>query len=137
MAHSQTLWADPNQHYLVAALGQVRAALERHIACGGSDVAPANAKPIKGDLEEELSRLPMPPALETLSKIFGLSSFERDILLLCAGMELDSSFAGLCAAAQGDSTRPYPNFSLALAALPAPHWSAIVPRRTTPPLASD
>ena len=33
----------------------------------------------------------------------------------------------LCAAAQGDPQRAYPTFSLALAALPEPHWSALTP----------
>ena len=69
--------------------------------------------------------MPAPPALETLCRRSGLSPFERDVLLLCAGVELDSRFAPLCAAAQGDPARPYPTFSLALAALPEPHWSAL------------
>ena len=71
--------------------------------------------------------MPAPPALETLCGTFGLSPFERDVLLLSAGVELDSSFAPLCAAAQGDPSRTYPTFSLALAALPEPHWSALTP----------
>jgi hypothetical protein len=48
-------------------------------------------------------------------------------LVLCAGIELDSAMAPLCAAAQGDAGRNYPTFSLALAALPNPHWSAVAP----------
>ena len=40
-------------------------------------------------------------------------------------MELDSAFASLCAAAQGDANRCYPTFSLGLAALPDAHWSAL------------
>src|SRR5262249_5621556 len=66
-----------------------------------------------------------PPALVTLCKLFGLSSFERAILLMCAGLELDSKFAALCAKANGDPHREYPTFSLALAALPDAHWSAL------------
>ena len=54
-------------------------------------------------------------------------SFERAILLLCAGMELDSSFAGLCATAHGDPTRPYPTFGLALATFDEPLWEALTP----------
>jgi hypothetical protein len=46
---------------------------------------------------------------------------------LCAGIELDSSFAPLCAAAQQDPSRTYPTFSLALATLPDAHWSALSP----------
>src|SRR5206468_5269866 len=68
-----------------------------------------------------------PAALETLCATFGLSTFERSVLLLCAGIELDSAFAPLCAAAQGDANRAFPTFSLALAALPDAHWSALTP----------
>jgi hypothetical protein len=68
-----------------------------------------------------------PSALETLCTTFGLSPFERDVLLLCAGVELDSTFSRLCAAAQGDPLRTYPTFSLAMAVLPNPHWSALTP----------
>jgi len=68
-----------------------------------------------------------PPALEALCAAFGLSGFERDVLLACAGVELDSNFAACCAAAQGDSRRAYPTFGLALAAFPGAHWSALSP----------
>ncbi len=65
-------------------------------------------------------------ALEALCVAFRLSAFERDVLLMCAGVELDSTFVSLCAAAQGDAQRTYPTFSLALAALPNSHWSALM-----------
>jgi SpoVK/Ycf46/Vps4 family AAA+-type ATPase len=68
-----------------------------------------------------------PPALLHLCQTFHLSPFERDIVLLCAGMEFDSAWGALCAAAQGDQQRPYPTFSLALATLRSPHWDALVP----------
>ena len=62
-----------------------------------------------------------------IETLFALSPFERDLLLLCAGIELDAEFAPLCAAAQGDPGRPWPSFALALAVLEAPHWSALAP----------
>ncbi len=46
--------------------------------------------------------MPVPPALDTLAGTFGLSAFERSVLLLCAGVELDSRYAPLCAAVQQD-----------------------------------
>ena len=49
------------------------------------------------------------------------------MLLLCAGVELDATFAAACAAAQGDPRRTQPTFGLALAALPDAHWSALTP----------
>jgi hypothetical protein len=60
---------------------------------------------------------------------FGLTTFERDILLLCAGMELDSSVAALCATASGDLRREWPTFGLALAIFHGAHWSALSPSR--------
>ncbi|MEV0369961.1 ATP-binding protein [Streptomyces sp. NPDC050636] len=68
-----------------------------------------------------------PPTLETLISCFGLSDFERDIVLLTAAAELDPTTASRCAAASGDPERAYPSFSLALAALGDPHWSALTP----------
>ncbi|HYV01072.1 MAG TPA: ATP-binding protein, partial [Actinomycetota bacterium] len=69
----------------------------------------------------------VPPALDTLCRTFGLSSFERDLLLLCAGPELDSRFAALCAELRGTQRGASPTFSLALSALPEAHWSALAP----------
>src|SRR5438105_2987973 len=89
--------------------------------------------------------MPAPSSLTKLCAAFDLSPFERDVLLLCAGMELDGSFVSLCAAAQGRSLEqrdgdvvaplagarytgtPYPTFSLALAALAGAHWDALTP----------
>ena len=67
------------------------------------------------------------PSIEFLRQTFGLSGFERDVLLLCAGVELEAGFAAACATAQGDSSRVLPTFGLALAILDAPHWSALAP----------
>ncbi|WP_374117973.1 AAA family ATPase [Streptomyces sp. S07_1.15] len=68
-----------------------------------------------------------PATLDALVACFGLSSFERDVLLLAAAAELEPTTASRCAAASGDPERPYPTFSLALAALTEPHWSALTP----------
>ena len=59
------------------------------------------------------------------------------MVLLCAGIELDSTVAPLCAAAQGDPARAYPTFSLALAALPEAHWSALLAGAAAAALAAD
>ena len=40
-----------------------------------------------------------PSALDMLGERLGLSAFERNVLLLCAGLELDTRIAGLCARA--------------------------------------
>jgi ATPase family protein associated with various cellular activities (AAA)/winged helix domain-containing protein len=124
-------WTDANQRFLMDALAEVRVALQRH----GSD---ALAAPPHSSIDDVRVTSPLdegaataladaPPALELLSRRFGLSPFERRVLLMCAGVELDASFASLCASAQGNPARAYPTFSLALAALAEPHWSALAP----------
>ncbi|MPY52213.1 ATP-binding protein [Streptomyces acidicola] len=65
--------------------------------------------------------------LDALAACFGLTPFERDLVLLTAAHELEPTTAARCAAACGDRERTYPTFSLALAALDEPHWSALTP----------
>src|SRR5262249_20595946 len=65
-------------------------------------------------------RLNPPAALDVLAELFSLSLFEKQVVLLCAGVEFDSDFAASLGAAS-------PTFSLALAKLEAPHWSALAP----------
>jgi hypothetical protein len=61
------------------------------------------------------------PAVDSLVAVFGLSCFERRVLLMCAGMELCEDFAELCAAASGARQ---PSFAMALAVLPDAHFDA-------------
>jgi hypothetical protein len=69
------------------------------------------------------------PALVDLAERLSLSAFERDVLLLCVAIELDTSVAGLCARAQGAPGLSYPTFALALSVLPEPTWDALSPQR--------
>ena len=104
-------WIEDNQQALADELARVTAYLQ----------AP-------GDADAELSvERAGPITLAGLVKAFGLSHFERDVLLLCAGCELDARFADACAAAAGSDQLRRPTFGLALAALPGAHWSALTP----------
>ncbi|MFB6436657.1 ATP-binding protein [Streptomyces sp. NPDC056411] len=67
------------------------------------------------------------PALDALTDCFGLSPFEREIVLLAAAAELDPTTGARCAAASADPGHTHPTFALALAALADPHWSALTP----------
>ena len=58
-------------------------------------------------------------ALDLVCSCFALTPFERDVLVLAASVEIDPA-----ATAGG---RAYPTFSLALATLAEPHWSALAP----------
>jgi hypothetical protein len=118
-------WQTANQRALAAALAAQRLHLEAASAptpdrSGDLESAERQYR----DLTAEMSR---PPAFETLAKMFGLSPFERAVVLLCAGAELDSSFAAACAAAHGNAQQTYPTFGLALATLADAHWSALAP----------
>ncbi|MEU0191214.1 ATP-binding protein [Streptomyces afghaniensis] len=66
-------------------------------------------------------------ALDALVTCFGLTPFERDLVVLTAAQELEPTTAARCAAASADPERAHPTFSLALAALVEPHWSALTP----------
>jgi hypothetical protein len=117
-------WAEQNQRYLVASLRGVAEYLDRH-AAGQGPAPPSQA--VRTELERAASDLSAPSALDTLTDTFGLSAFERDLLVMVAGPELDAAFASTCAAAQGDDGHSQPTFGLALASLPDAHWSALAP----------
>ncbi|SFS14379.1 ATPase family associated with various cellular activities (AAA) [Dyella sp. OK004] len=69
------------------------------------------------------------PALMLLAQRLGLSDFERSLLMLCIGMELDTGMPALCAQAQHDPSKPWPTFALAFSILDAPSWDALSPQR--------
>ncbi|MFS0515237.1 ATP-binding protein [Nostoc sp. UIC 10607] len=120
-------WDEANYRYLSAALALVRGILENHTAKEQNQPEEKNQEHLQQALQEAAAAMPAPSTLERVCKMFSLSPFERDLLLLCAGMELNGDFAKLCAIVHGDSQRAYPTLSLALAALPNVHWDAIAP----------
>ena len=124
-------WTAANQRYLITAIREVREELElyhkrkgrkdrgeKHITVGTAD---------QGKETAGVARPGAPPALETLTSVFRLTSFEKKILLMCTGAELDSSFASLVAALQGDPGSFLPTFSSAMTIFPDAHWSALSP----------
>ncbi len=113
-------WARANQVYLVAQI----AALKQMLRTGDPDHAPA---PCESSKVDEAAFAQRAPAIEFLSQAFGLSQFERALLLLCAAPELDQECADIYATAQADPSRSRPTFGLALAVLPGAHWSALAP----------
>jgi predicted nucleic acid-binding protein len=111
-------WVEANQVCLVAQFTRLKRRLR-----GEGETRPTEPG------QEVGAALNAPPAIDRLCEVFGLSAFERDILLLCAGVEMDSELAALCASAQGYPQRTYASFGLAMAALEDPHWSALTPSR--------
>ncbi len=124
-------WSEANQRLLVAEVARVRLRVERHLATDGDEPAWAARERNSGRrVADAEADLPSPSALAMLSTTFGLTSFERDVLLLAAVPDLDGSFGS----APGDGAAVgeplVPTFGLALAALHEPHWSALTPRGT-------
>jgi hypothetical protein len=111
-------WPEANQACLVAEFARLRNLLDPK--------ADATRLP---EAEKIRGAMDAPPAIDQLTQLFGLSRFERDILLLCAGVEMDSKLAALCGEAQGYPQRVHATFGVAMAALPDPHWSALAPTR--------
>ncbi|HVF21711.1 MAG TPA: hypothetical protein VM941_01495, partial [Pyrinomonadaceae bacterium] len=118
-------WHKRNEAYLAKAFALQRLRLTRFAqARTGTNSASqpdevVNVEELTTELEALENESP-PPAIVLLSRLFNLSRFERDLLLLCAGMELDTNVAAMCAHAQGDSHRPFPTFALALALFDEP-----------------
>ena len=109
-------WTDANQRALVAEFARLKRLLARR------GVEPA---PVAGTAHEP----DVVTSIASLTEAFGLSAFERDVLLLAAGVEMDSEIATLCAAAHGVEHKTWATFGLAMAVLPDPHWSALTPVR--------
>jgi AAA+ superfamily predicted ATPase len=110
-------WTDANQRLLVAEFARLKQLLGHQ----------GNAEELRASLESARLAMPAPAAIDHLSMCCGLSVFERDVLLLCAGVEMDTQLAAQCKAVRGELHRPGVSFGLALAALESPHWSALTP----------
>jgi AAA+ superfamily predicted ATPase len=122
-------WLAANQRHFSINIARIRGELAAHAARVGKAAA-ADESPA-GDLLAKAraiaEEMTPPPMLEAICTSFGLTEFERDLLVLCAGMELDAAVGVSCARAHGDEQRAYPTFGLALAALGGAHWSAVLP----------
>jgi hypothetical protein len=154
----QRSWQEGNAHYLSNALAWLRLRLEQYIQRIQAPAVDVSVEPFDPDAtsiipmlgrvpkeqtrpsQNELaqraaemlaaeSQLQPPPALVAAGRRLGLSRFERDTLLLCIAMELDTRIASLCARAQDDPLRAYPTFALALTLFDEPSWDVLSPER--------
>ncbi|MHC5824463.1 MAG: ATP-binding protein, partial [Nostoc sp.] len=116
-----------NHAYMSVVLSQLRETLVKHADPSLLEEDITHEKsPIASYLIDSITS-PEPTTLDRLCVTFGLSDFERNLLLLCAGVELDASFPILCAAACGNTQRTYPTFGLAMTVLEGIHWDAFTP----------
>ena len=123
-------WYSVNQRLLIGAVDLVKLELKNYRSNLG-EAEDFNYEGERQKLVEQYhsasSQLSVPSPLETLCTAFGLTEFERDILLLAVGIELDSEFDALVKTLQGGNDFSMPTFSLALAVFPHAHWNGIIP----------
>lgn len=121
-------WLEANQQYLHLAIAGLREHLESKFQ-DATVTAEQDEQTLVAKRKRTLPEHDMNPhaTLYSLCHTFSLSDFERDIILLCAGVELDSGFASLITTLNENPQLKGPNFGLALSLLPDAHWSALTP----------
>ena len=134
-------WEAKCRRSLMAALAEVRTGIARIAGADFAGVPPSESVLVYATRPAHRLIVPVsftesdddesePAALDRLCSVFSLSTFERAMLLLCAGVELCPDFPALCSAANGDQRMNHATLSLALAAFPEPDWSALTPSST-------
>ncbi|HEY4677145.1 MAG TPA: ATP-binding protein [Candidatus Angelobacter sp.] len=132
-------WQEANSRFLSLSLHWLRTRLERAAEHESPKPAHENRVAAAGDsgdpdtllkqLAELEKKMDPPPALVLLAHQFGLSRFERDVLLLCVAMELDTRVSRLCALAQNNAGTCFPTFALALIVFDDAAWEVVSPER--------
>jgi hypothetical protein len=119
-------WSERNQRWLTRALAQLQARLDAQEA--GTRL-PAAAGPDDGENNGDADAFVS--ALDTAAVLFGLSPFERELLLLTAGVELSADLRNSVNRMNGphgaNGPHSQPTFSLAMRTLSGPHWDALSP----------
>ncbi|RCJ26538.1 ATPase [Nostoc sp. ATCC 43529] len=105
-------WHQENLATLIQATGYIRQYLENKLENKAPQPLPAE------------TILPT-SALANLCRLFYLTEFERDIILLCTALEIDPTVAQLCAKLQGNPQLNYPTLALALTTFPQASWSVL------------
>jgi ATPase family associated with various cellular activities (AAA) len=117
---SRLSWSEANHAYLVEQFARLERLLHPGERTADFEDRPAPSEPSSSSSSA---------AIDRLTEMFGLSPFERELVLLCAGVEMDSRLAARCADAQGHPQKSYASFGLAMSTLPEAHWSALTPAR--------
>jgi hypothetical protein len=105
-------WVTANQAHLQAEFDLLA---ERIAAIAEAGPAPGEAEPA---LDAARAQLPAAAAIDAVAGAFGLSAFERGLLLLAAGVEADPRLSATCGAA---------TLELASAILADARWEALAP----------
>lgn len=120
-----TGWSTANHRCLLAEVARLRLVVQRHLRCQIPEQATAAADRDLARATQRCGEAGNPPALDALTRRFGLSTFERDVLLLCLAPEIDASFELLYARMHDDPTRRYPTPGLAVTLFGGEHGAAV------------
>lgn len=124
------LWLEQNKRFVTLELKRLHVLLElRSLRSSEPEHAqiPAlerRSSEIGAAQSSLLSEMFTPPALLRLAAVFTLSDFECEVLMLCAGIELDAALAHTVAELQERRREGGVTWSLALRLLSHPNWSA-------------
>ncbi|MBV6622407.1 MAG: ATP-binding protein [Rivularia sp. (in: Bacteria)] len=119
-------WQSLNYQYLINAIAIVGEALYRRVMELQNQSTKVSSD-VKKEFQTEKISMSVPSNLQNICTTFQLSDFERELLLLCAGMELNPDWTSWCAAAQDNPKLDYPTFNMALSILKNPDWNALTP----------
>jgi len=122
-------WLEANQRSLMHELDRLCRRIDARLERDGTASPVASLAEAEPEAEPPAWSEAAPPAWQAVQALFGLSAFELDVLLLCAGVELSSRLRERCERLAGEPGRAVPSFGMALALLPEPHWSALAPDR--------
>ncbi|MFJ3306447.1 AAA family ATPase [Streptomyces sp. NPDC086549] len=149
-------WEEANNRYLKASLVWLRARLEAlsRVPDAAEPTDGGRRRPSRRGRQPELPPAPgapadtgalgplaaarqdaaavpdtAPPALVQLADRFGLTDFERDVLLLAAAPAVDPGIGATIAAAHGDPMATAPTFALALRLFDDARWDVLSPLR--------
>ncbi len=126
-------WQEANTRYLTTRLAlvgeRVKGLCDLQVESAGeqSELDPSRIESLEMMASAIANEMDSPPALDHLCQALNLNIFERDVLLLCAGAELNDEFAQLFASVHRQTRMTHPTFTLALDSLPEPRWAAITP----------
>ena len=113
-----------NRDYLLAYVQYVKALLSTLVSRTEESDISYSKKMIKAPQWLNNETL---PALETLSRSFNLTDFEKMILIMCTGAEIDSEFSMIFSKLYKNPNVKFATFDIALRAFPEANWKAILP----------
>ncbi|PZV15307.1 MAG: ATPase [Pseudanabaena sp.] len=113
-------WLRHSQSDLFAAIASIQFVLEQRIAV-------KKGEPLEEKVKSTAQKQQIDSYLTRLCQSLSLSEFERDILLLCVGLELIPSWGDLCAEIANNPKQNYVTFSLAMSVLDNNDWAAFSP----------